>query len=507
MHAQAQHPTGTGSSAGSHRRGGRTRRGARNTYSQHDHPAHQADVDRQATKVRQRGSNGRRERPGVPAPRGGMSSLSAFANAVSTKGNARLPQVPDLAQYYARFGTHDQHRQQGGGVPHRRACGSPASRRTTVTSRSPARWPRRQGLPHHDRAATATTARTCRRPRRTWPCPPRWAAVLTVAGLDTTSTPTSRTSSAPTLRLQRRLPQRAAVLAVLRPGRRPSTRRTTTRRCRSSTVRRCPTRRAATPVRSSAPPTSRARRSTAPASRWPSPTPTGPSRRPSPVTPAPYAVRHGDGGYGPGQLTQAPVAGCSRGGHCGPSGWYGEETLDVEAVHAMAPGANIRYYASASCFDDDFIDTLGRVVDEDVVQLVSNSWGDVAAAESRDAIAAYETVFLQGASEGISFMYSSGDNGDEVQHTGIRQADYPTSDPYVTSVGGTSTGIGSNGQPVVRDRLGHPQVHPRSTASGRRSVTSTVPAAVRPRCSTSRTTSGASLPAWCSAGAGRGPRR
>ena len=60
-------------------------------------------------------------------------------------------------------------------------------------------------------------------------------------------------------------------------------------------------------------------------------------------------------------------------------------------------------------------------------------------------INAYESVFLQGAVEGISFTFSSGDNGDELANTGLRQADYPDSDPFVTSVGGTSTAIGPNG--------------------------------------------------------------
>src|SRR6266498_3130680 len=64
-------------------------------------------------------------------------------------------------------------------------------------------------------------------------------------------------------------------------------------------------------------------------------------------------------------------------GQCDASGWYGEETLDVEAVHAMAQGANIHYYASASCFDSDFLDTLGKVVDDGDAQLVTNSWGDL----------------------------------------------------------------------------------------------------------------------------------
>lgn len=158
-----------------------------------------------------------------------------------------------------------------------------------------------------------------------------------------------------------------------------------------------------------------------------------------------YASANGDGSYAPGQYTQSVPARYTNQAACGPSGWYGEETLDVEAVHAMAPGANIHYYASASCLDGDFINTLGRVVDDDVVQLVSNSWGDVEQNESGDQVAAYESVFLQGAIEGISFMYSSGDDGDELASTGLKQADYPTSDPYVTSVGGTSTAIAADG--------------------------------------------------------------
>ena len=51
----------------------------------------------------------------------------------------------------------------------------------------------------------------------------------------------------------------------------------------------------------------------------------------------------------------------------------------------MAPGANIRYYGAASCFDDDFLDTLGRVVDENVAQIVTNSWGDLERRRVADA--------------------------------------------------------------------------------------------------------------------------
>src|SRR5689334_10247782 len=158
---------------------------------------------------------------------------------------------------------------------------------------------------------------------------------------------------------------------------------------------------------------------------------------------ATYAARHGDRPYAAHQLTQTLPPTFIKEGKCGASGWYGEETLDVEAVHAMAPGARIHYYASASCYDSEFLDTLGRVVDDGTSKLVTNSWSDVEAVESPDVTAAYQAIFLQGATEGISFMFSSGDDGDELAATGTKQVDYPSSDPYATGVGGTSAAFGA----------------------------------------------------------------
>ena len=43
----------------------------------------------------------------------------------------------------------------------------------------------------------------------------------------------------------------------------------------------------------------------------------------------------------------------------GGNGWYGEQALDVEAVHGMAPNANVFYYGAASCFDDDLLAAAG----------------------------------------------------------------------------------------------------------------------------------------------------
>ena len=157
---------------------------------------------------------------------------------------------------------------------------------------------------------------------------------------------------------------------------------------------------------------------------------------------ATYAARNGDAAYAGGQYTEVVAPRFTHTHECDPAGWSGEQSLDVEAVHAMAQGANIRYYGAASCYDSDLLDTLGQVVDENIAKLVTNSWGDLDSNETADSIAAYEQVFLQGALQGISFMYSSGDNGDELANSGTIQTDYPASDPYVTAVGGTSTAIG-----------------------------------------------------------------
>jgi subtilase family serine protease len=158
-----------------------------------------------------------------------------------------------------------------------------------------------------------------------------------------------------------------------------------------------------------------------------------------------YGTTHGDGGYASGQLVQTVPSKFKHQADCDPSGWYGEETLDVEAVHAMAPAAKIHYYGAASCFDEDFLATLGQVVDDNQASLVSNSWGDLEENETTENVAAYEQIFLQGAMQGTGFLFSSGDDGDELASSVSKQTDYPTSDPYVTSVGGTSDAIGQDG--------------------------------------------------------------
>ncbi len=130
---------------------------------------------------------------------------------------------------------------------------------------------------------------------------------------------------------------------------------------------------------------------------------------------------------------------------CGGNGWYGEETLDVEAVHATAPGANILYVGGTSCLDSDLDAAVNTVVDNNLAQVITNSYGDLGEPTSVGAVAEVHQTALQAAAQGISLLFSSGDEGDDVAATGTRQTDYPASDPMVTAVGGTSLNVTRSG--------------------------------------------------------------
>ena len=124
--------------------------------------------------------------------------------------------------------------------------------------------------------------------------------------------------------------------------------------------------------------------------------------------------------------------------------WYGEETLDIEAVHGMAPGARIVYYGALTSQDTDMDAALNWVVDHHSAQIVSNSYGDYGEDLPADQIKAERAIFIQAAVEGIGLYFSSGDDGDEVVNLGYRTTDSPASSPWVTAVGGTSLGVGAH---------------------------------------------------------------
>jgi subtilase family serine protease len=161
-----------------------------------------------------------------------------------------------------------------------------------------------------------------------------------------------------------------------------------------------------------------------------------------------FARVTGDRPFAPGQYTQdlASSFTLTAADECDAPGWYGEESLDVEAVHGQAPNAKVVYVGAASCQDSDLLDALALIVDNHLASIVTDSWGEPFDQAASGEVPAYDEVFQAGAAEGIGFFFSSGDSGYEspAEDPGSDQiqVDWPTSSPYVTSVGGTSLAIG-----------------------------------------------------------------
>jgi len=176
-----------------------------------------------------------------------------------------------------------------------------------------------------------------------------------------------------------------------------------------------------------------------------------------------YSTNRGDATFAAGQFQDMSVPECTTltgfscaqlVSDCGGNGWYGEQTLDVEAVHGMAQSATVAYYGAGSCYDNDLLAALAQVVSDNKASIVTNSWGEptfvnvggqIFETIDQNLINAYEDVFKRGAVQGIGFYFSSGDSGDEVNNAGVKHPDWPTGDTWVTSVGGTSLAVAQDG--------------------------------------------------------------
>lgn len=115
------------------------------------------------------------------------------------------------------------------------------------------------------------------------------------------------------------------------------------------------------------------------------------------------------------------------------SAWAGEESLDVEWAHALAPAANIVVVEAASQSLNDLMNGVLSARNDPAVSVVSMSWGfSEMAAETN-----YDAFFTTPAGhQGITFVAASGDGG---------TVEYPSSSPNVLSVGGTTLRLAPGG--------------------------------------------------------------
>jgi subtilase family serine protease len=166
-----------------------------------------------------------------------------------------------------------------------------------------------------------------------------------------------------------------------------------------------------------------------------------------------YNQVHGQPLFKPGQFSQIiPEAdGFDNTDLCGAQGWYGEETLDVEAVHAMAPGAKVIYVGASDCLSGLDL-AWANIIDSHFADVVTNSWTDGVDDVSllgNAYVTFYEQFSTEAAITGITVNFSSGDAGDHTEggtDMASKTVEFPADLPYVTGVGGSSVFIGSKGQ-------------------------------------------------------------
>jgi hypothetical protein len=144
-------------------------------------------------------------------------------------------------------------------------------------------------------------------------------------------------------------------------------------------------------------------------------------------------------------LSRVSVKTIDGGAGTGPGS--GESILDIDDVSAMAPGANIEVY-EAPLTTPGAMDETNAIVQDDTAKVVTTSWGLCELDEVNlepGYINAENQIFEQGALQGQSTFASSGDAGsDGCAYDSPQPADPtlsdgdPDSQPFVTSVGGTT---------------------------------------------------------------------
>jgi subtilase family serine protease len=120
-------------------------------------------------------------------------------------------------------------------------------------------------------------------------------------------------------------------------------------------------------------------------------------------------------------------------------GWNFEIALDIQAAHAIAPGAKIIEVASAGQDNEDQIASLEYILRHRLANIVSCSWENDAEIISGAAEElAFNSVLQRMAAAGISVQFSSGDSGDLGLGSPVGAVSVPSNSPYATAVGGTS---------------------------------------------------------------------
>ncbi|HET9980027.1 MAG TPA: S53 family peptidase [Ktedonobacterales bacterium] len=142
-----------------------------------------------------------------------------------------------------------------------------------------------------------------------------------------------------------------------------------------------------------------------------------------------------------GAITVTEVAG-------GASSFSPEPVLDIEVIHAIAPAANIDVYETQSDLGS-VAQMLSQIVSDNHAQVISISLGACEAgldpSQSRSFYDSIDNTFRQAAAQGMTVLVASGDSGAYGCQDNTLSIQEPSSNPFVTAVGGTALFLNSDG--------------------------------------------------------------
>lgn len=160
--------------------------------------------------------------------------------------------------------------------------------------------------------------------------------------------------------------------------------------------------------------------------------------------------------YAPGDVaayqacygTQTSISNVTVDGGAGSGAGQGEAALDIEQVIGLAPKANVLVYegpnSNSGAPGAGPYDTYRAIVEQDRARVVTTSWGQCEPLEGPTNAAAENTLFQEAAAQGQTIVSAAGDQGSEdcnnppLNPNGSLAVDDPSSQPFVTGVGGTT---------------------------------------------------------------------
>lgn len=139
----------------------------------------------------------------------------------------------------------------------------------------------------------------------------------------------------------------------------------------------------------------------------------------------------------------------------GPNGADGEVMLDIEVAGAIASKAKIVVYFAPNT-DRGFLDAITAAVHDAVNKpsVISISWGAAEKHWTRQAMNAFESVFIDAAAMGVTICCASGDNGyTDGESDGTPNVDFPASAPHALGCGGTKIELDASGSAIGHETV------------------------------------------------------